>query len=73
MDKSKNGNSGARLIIKELAAKRSFSLYKLSQVSGVAYPIVYRLANGQTTGIQFDKLEALAEALSVRPSELVAP
>ena len=65
--------SAARLRIKEEASKQGLSLNKLAALAGLAQPLVFKLANGQTTGIQFNKLDALAKALNVRPSELIIP
>jgi DNA-binding Xre family transcriptional regulator len=70
-DISENGNVSLR--IKEWAEVRGLSLYKLAQDTKIGYPTLHRLANGQTSGIQFDKLRDLATALSVKPSELIQP
>lgn len=65
-------NPGAvEVRIKELAEARGLSLYRVAKLADLDYSTVHKLANSQTTGIQFDKLATLCQVLECEPGDLL--
>jgi transcriptional regulator with XRE-family HTH domain len=59
------------LRIRELREARGWSQVHLGRQAGVNQATISRIENGQTTGIDFATLEALARALEVDPGYLI--
>jgi len=57
--------------IRELREQRGWTQAHLSQIAGVTEAALSRIENAQTTGIDFETLEKLADALDVHPAVLI--
>jgi DNA-binding Xre family transcriptional regulator len=65
----------ARLKVKEVALKqwrREWNATKLAEASGVSRQTVSKLWNNQTRFMNLDTLEAVAKALEVQVTDLIA-
>jgi putative transcriptional regulator len=62
-----------RFRLAEILKKRGWTPYRLSQVTGLTAPTVYRLADPELRFGRFtaDTLNRLCEALDVQPGELL--
>lgn len=61
----------ARLIIRELAEKQGLNRNQLQIKSGVTLPLLYRYWDNDTVSVRLDALEKIANALGVRPQDLI--
>lgn len=66
-----DGGKMAKLIIRELAEARGFNRSQLQIKSGVTLPLLYRYWDNETVGVRLDALEKIANALGVKPQELI--
>lgn len=55
----------------ELLGERRMKVAGLAKRSGVSYPQLHRLYHGRTTRIDLQTLNALCNALSVTPNDLL--
>ena len=60
------------LRVRELREARGWSQRELARRAGVRQATLSAIENEQTTGIDFETLERLAEALGVDPAFLIA-
>ena len=60
------------LRVKELREAKGWTQVDLSERSGVRRPTISAIENQQTSGVDFDVLERLADALGVDPALLIA-
>lgn len=61
----------ARLIIREVAEQRGLNRNQLQIKSGVTLPLLYRYWDNDTVSVRLDALEKIANALNVKPQELI--
>lgn len=61
----------AKLIIKEVAEKQGLNRNQLQIKSGVTLPLLYRYWDNDTMSVRLDALEKIANALGVRPQDLI--
>jgi DNA-binding Xre family transcriptional regulator len=61
----------ARILLKEMAAKKEISLYRIHKLTKIAHKTLYRYANGHSTGIQLDDLDKLCAALKCSVGMLI--
>ena len=59
--------------IERLAARRHLHLDELADVSGVSLETIYRISTGRIADPRVSTLSALADALGVPVSRLIAP
>lgn len=63
----------ARLIIKEVAEKRGINQSQLQIKSGVTPQLLHRYWHNHTQSAALEPLEKIANALGVKPGELIVP
>ena len=63
--------SPIHLRVRELREAKGWSQVELSERSGVRRPTISAIENAQTSGVDFDVLERLANALGVDPGFLI--
>lgn len=61
----------AKLIIREVAGAKGLNRSQLQIRSGVTLPLLYRYWDNKTEGVRLDALEKIANALGVKPQELI--
>ena len=61
----------AKLIIKQIAEAQGLNRNQLQIKSGVTLPMLYRYWDNETVGIRLDALEKIANALGVKPQDLI--
>jgi DNA-binding Xre family transcriptional regulator len=61
----------ARLIIKEIAKKRSLNQSQLQIKAGVTPQLLNRYWNNNTESVALKQLEQIAKALGVKPGDLI--
>lgn len=57
-------------LLDDVLEKKERSRYWLAREIGVSLQNISKIAKGQTTGIDFDMLERLCEALECQPGDL---
>jgi len=55
-----------RLKVKEIIKSKNKSIYWLSNETSLAYPTLHSLVNEKTSGIQFNTLEEIMNALDIK-------
>ena len=60
-----------RLRLKEIRESQGLTQVELAARSGVARPTISNIEHGKTSGIDFDVLEKLADALGVNAALLI--
>jgi transcriptional regulator with XRE-family HTH domain len=61
----------AQLIVRQLAEKQGLNRNQLQIKSGVTLPLLYRYWSNDTVSVRLDALEKIANALGVKPQELI--
>lgn len=61
----------AQLIVRQLAEKQGLNRNQLQIKSGVTLPLLYRYWNNDTVSVRLDALEKIANALGVKPQDLI--
>jgi transcriptional regulator with XRE-family HTH domain len=59
--------------IERLAARRNIQLDEIAEASGVRLPTLYRISTGRISDPKLSTLQAIAGALGVPVSRLIAP
>ncbi len=59
------------LRVRELREAKGWSQHRLSQKAGIRRATLSAIENNQTTGVDFETLEKLAEALGCDPGYLI--
>lgn len=62
---------GIKVKIDEVIEKRERSRYWLAKQTGMTYPAVMNLCNGNTQRIEFSTLAAICNALQCQPGDLL--
>lgn len=62
----------ARLRVKEIAKEKGFDATRLARESNVGYNVVLKLFNKPNHNATLETLQAIADALGVRVSDLLA-
>jgi len=60
-----------RVELEQVLKRREWSMWKLSQVTGVTPSAVWRLVRHKTTSINFPTLAAICEALECEPGDVL--
>ena len=60
-----------RIRLKEVRESRGLTQVQLAEESGVGRPTISNIENGKTSGIDFEVLEKLANALGVNAAVLI--
>jgi transcriptional regulator with XRE-family HTH domain len=66
-----NTVSPIRVRLKETRESRSLTQVELARLSGIGQPTISNIENGKTSGIDFQVLERLADALGVNAAVLI--
>ena len=59
-----------KLRLAELLKEKGRSAYWLAKKTGMAQPVVWKLTNHKTAGIQFDTIARICDALECEPGDL---
>ena len=59
------------LNIRELREKKGWTQQELADKAGLYQATISNLESGRSRRIEFDKLDAIAEALGVQPGDLI--
>lgn len=57
--------------LRELAAKKEYSLYHIAKVTNISYPTLHKIANNQTTRVDLETLEKLCNWLDCSVNDLL--
>jgi len=59
-----------KLRLDDLLKEKERSAYWLAKATGMAQPVIWKLTNRKTAGIQFETIARICDALECEPGEL---
>lgn len=60
-----------KVTLLDVLKQKGITQYQLSKTTGMTLPNINNLCNGKTSGIKFDKLEKICNALNCTPNDIL--
>lgn len=64
--------SAVQIRLREIRKERGLTQVQLAELCGMPQSTISRIESGSTTGVDFETLDRIADALGVHPSELIS-